>query len=377
MSELLSIPEEADILVVDDTPTNLKMLSSMLKEQGYKVRPVPNGRLALKAAESAPPDLILLDINMPDIDGYEVCRRLKENEKLRDIPVIFISALNEAMDKVEAFNTGGVDYVTKPFQFEEVQARVETHLKLRNAQIKLERYNQQLQELNQNLERAQELLTISFQRYMSSQLLERILKSSKPVSLTGEKKEVSILISDIRDFTPLAENMATEDLVEFLNQYFETMVSIVLKNEGLLDKFMGDAVMALFGAIYSHEDDPLRAVRTAVEMQEGVKELNAKWSKENKAQIVVGIGISTGEIIVGNIGSDQRMEFTGIGQNVNYAQRIEALTKVFSSSILVCESTYNQVQDSIHATRYGPVEIKGKEDHILVYGVDGLKGNGA
>jgi adenylate cyclase len=171
--------------------------------------------------------------------------------------------------------------------------------------------------------------------------------------------------------------MATEDLVEFLNQYFETMVSIVLKNEGLLDKFMGDAVMALFGAIYSHEDDPLRAVRTAVEMQEGVKELNAKWSKENKAQIVVGIGISTGEIIVGNIGSDQRMEFTGIGQNVNYAQRIEALTKVFSSSILVCESTYNQVQDSIHATRYGPVEIKGKEDHILVYGVDGLKGNGA
>jgi adenylate cyclase len=373
VAEILEDLIEADILVVDDTPANLKMLSSMLKEQGYKARPVPSGKLALKAAESNPPDLILLDINMPEMDGYEVCQRLKESETLRDIPIIFISALTETIDKVKAFNTGGVDYVTKPFQFEEVHARVETHLKLRDAQIRIEQYNQQLQELNQNLERAQELLSISFQRYMSSQLLERILKSSKPVTLTGERKEVTVLLSDIRGFTPLAENMATEKLVEFLNQYFEAMIDIVLKNEGIVDKFMGDAVLALFGAIYSHEDDPLRAVVAAVEMREKVKELNAKWSKIDMPQIEIGIGISTGEIIVGNIGSDQRMEFTGIGQDVNYAQRIESLTKSFPASILLSESTYEKIKDSVNATQHGPVEIKGKKEHVLVYGVEGLK----
>jgi class 3 adenylate cyclase len=373
VNEPLENLKEADILVVDDTPANLKMLSIMLKDQGYKVRPVPSGKLALKAADSSAPDLILLDINMPEMDGYEVCQHLKESETLRDIPIIFISALTETIDKVKAFSMGGVDYVTKPFHFEEVRARVTTHLKLRDAQIRLEQNNQQLQELNQNLERAQELLSISFQRYMSSQLLERILKSSKPVSLTGEKKEVTVLMSDIRGFTTLAENMTTEKLVKFLNQYFEAMINIVLKNEGLLDKFMGDAVLALFGAIYSHEDDPLRAVVAAIEMQKKVRELNSKWSEENMPQIEIGVGISTGEIIVGNIGSDQRMEFTGIGQDVNYAQRIEALTKVFPSSILLNQSTYEQVKDVVNATQHGPIKIKGKKDAILVYGVEGLK----
>ena len=120
--------------MVDDTPANLQLLASMLKERGYKTRPVPSGQLALQAAVSDPPDLILLDISMPDMDGYEVCRRLKADDKLKDMPVMFISALNEVLDKVKAFSVGGVDYITKPFQFDEVQARVDTHLKIRRLQ---------------------------------------------------------------------------------------------------------------------------------------------------------------------------------------------------------------------------------------------------
>ncbi len=126
------------ILVVDDLPANLTLLTDMLKENGYHVRPVPSGKLALKAVERDPPDLILLDINMPEMDGFEVCAQLKQNTRFRDIPVIFISALSETLDKVKAFRSGGVDYVTKPFQFEEVKARVETHLKLRKYQKHLE-----------------------------------------------------------------------------------------------------------------------------------------------------------------------------------------------------------------------------------------------
>jgi DNA-binding response OmpR family regulator len=149
MNTPTNLASQADILIVDDTPTNLQVLAEMLKERGYKVRPAPSGKLALQGAQSEPPDLILLDINMPEMNGYEVCERLKADEKLKGIPVIFISALTETMDKVNAFAVGGVDYVTKPFQFEEVQARVETHLQLRRLQVELEQYTHHLEELVQ------------------------------------------------------------------------------------------------------------------------------------------------------------------------------------------------------------------------------------
>jgi phosphoserine phosphatase RsbU/P len=143
----------ASILVVDDTPANLQVLAGMLKDRGYKVRPVPGGKLALLAAQRNPPDLILLDINMPDMNGYEVCERLKADERLKSIPIIFISALTEPLDKVKAFSTGGVDYLTKPFHMEELHARVETHLKLRQLSAQLEDTNRQLERVNTRMSR--------------------------------------------------------------------------------------------------------------------------------------------------------------------------------------------------------------------------------
>src|SRR5438309_10054235 len=143
----------ASILVVDDTPANLQVLAGMLKDRGYKVRPVPSGKLALLAARRDPPDLILLDINMPEMNGYEVCEHLKSDESLKGIPVIFISALTDQLDKVKAFATGGVDYITKPFQMEELHARVETHLKLRRLQTELEETNARLAKANGRMSR--------------------------------------------------------------------------------------------------------------------------------------------------------------------------------------------------------------------------------
>jgi phosphoserine phosphatase RsbU/P len=145
----------ANVLLVDDTPANLQVLGGMLKEQGCDARPVPSGKLGIRFAEADPPDIILLDIMMPEMDGYEVCRRLKRIEHLKDIPIIFISALHETIDKVKAFSTGGVDYITKPFQFEEVQARLKTHLNIRRLQVKLETQNRQLSELNEALRKSQ------------------------------------------------------------------------------------------------------------------------------------------------------------------------------------------------------------------------------
>ena len=147
----------ADILVVDDTPANLQVFSGMLKDRGYKVRPAPDGRVALRAAKDLPPDMVLLDINMPGINGYEVCAQLKRDERMRDVPVIFISALNDTLDKVLAFGVGGVDYITKPFQFEEVEARVAVHLKLRRLQRELEARIRELHKTNEELRRLQDL----------------------------------------------------------------------------------------------------------------------------------------------------------------------------------------------------------------------------
>jgi putative two-component system response regulator len=147
MSDTPAAPARGNILVVDDTPANLTLLARMLGERGYRVRPVPSGKLALSVAASDPPDLVLLDISMPEMDGFEVCRLMKEETRLRDVPVIFLSALTETEGKVKAFQRGGVDYITKPFQIEEVEARVETHLKLRRSQAELARYNTYLEQL--------------------------------------------------------------------------------------------------------------------------------------------------------------------------------------------------------------------------------------
>lgn len=151
---------ETDILIVDDTPENLTVLTQMLAQQGYRVHPAISGKIALKAALNAPPDLILLDIVMPDMDGYEVCRQLKNHKKTHDIPILFMSALHETTDKVKAFELGGIDYITKPFQEEEVLARVRTHIALHNLQKRLEEKNAQLQEALDKVKTLKGLLPI-------------------------------------------------------------------------------------------------------------------------------------------------------------------------------------------------------------------------
>ena len=188
----------ATILVVDDAPANLQVLSGMLKDRGYKVRPVPSGKLALLAARKDPPDLILLDINMPEMNGYEVCEQLKADDDLKGIPVIFISALTEPLDKVKAFAIGGVDYITKPFQMEELHARVETHLKLRRLQIELEKYSR-------HLELARERLTrdLEFARQVQRDLLPLRLPEVPGYEFFAYYESAFEVGGDYYDFIPL------------------------------------------------------------------------------------------------------------------------------------------------------------------------------
>jgi len=238
---------------------------------------------------------------------------------------------------------------------------------------KLARKQEELREINSQLGRAKELLKQSFQRFVSPHIVEGILQNCEPVNLRGERKTVTILVSDIRGFTALSEQFEPEELVSFLNTYLSEMIEVIFDNEGTLDKFMGDAILALFGAPLSLGDDALRAVRTAMAMQDKLRELNEIWKAEGKPNLEIGIGISTGEVVVGNIGSEKRMDYTVIGQDVNYATRIETLTKELSCNILVAESTYEKVKDFVLAENFGPIPIRGSNVRMNVYGIRGLK----
>jgi len=194
-----AVTQPASILVVDDTPANLQVLSGMLKDRGYKVRPAPSGKLALLAAQRDPPDLILLDINMPEMNGYEVCEHLKADERLKGIPIIFISALTEPLDKVKAFATGGVDYLTKPFQMEELHARVETHLKLRRLQIDLEEYSRNLELARKRIDH-----DLKLARRVQHSFLPQRMPEIPGYEFFGHYESAFEIGGDYYDFIPLS-----------------------------------------------------------------------------------------------------------------------------------------------------------------------------
>jgi two-component system sensor histidine kinase/response regulator len=214
----MGYPVSSEVLVVDDTPANLQLLSGMLRERGYRVRSVPNGRLALGAIGSQPPDIILLDVNMPDLDGYQVCRRLKQDERLRNIPVLFISGLSEPLDKIEAFEAGGVDYVTKPFEIEEVKARIDTHLRLRRMQLELEQKNRTIEQSYAKLREMEQL------RDALTQMIAHDMRSP----LTGILGALQFLKDDLAGVLP---NQSLADL----ERGMESVHNLVRMINDLLD----------------------------------------------------------------------------------------------------------------------------------------------
>lgn len=211
-----------------------------------------------------------------------------------------------------------------------------------------------------------------FSRYVSRQVVDEILKESQELALGGRRKEVTVLFSDIRNFTTMSERMKPEEVVAILNEYFAAMVEVIFRHEGTLDKYIGDAIMAVFGSPLSRPDDAERAVRAAVDMQTELKRLQAKWQLEGREPFDIGIGINTGEVVVGNIGSEKRMEYTVIGDNVNLASRLEGLNKQYQSHIIVSESVYEKLKDKVNVRPLEAVTVKGKTRPVMIYEVLGI-----
>lgn len=211
----------------------------------------------------------------------------------------------------------------------------------------------------------------TFGKYVTKQVAEAILNGR--LQLGGERRRASILISDIRGFTSMSEKLPPEEVVDFLNQYFTKMVDVVIKYEGTLDKFIGDAMLAVFGAPISHLDDARRAVQVALEMREELRKFNQERQEKGKDPIKIGIAVHTGEVVAGNIGSEVRMEYTVIGDTVNLTSRLEKLNKELNTDFLISETTYKEVQDLVEAKELPTVTVRGKEQAVKLYAVIGRK----
>ena len=344
-----------DVMVVDDTPGNLKLLEAILTAEGYRVRPFPRGRLALAAAQAKPPDIILLDVNMPDLDGYEVCSQLKADARTVDIPVLFISALNDLADKVKAFERGGVDYVSKPFQAAEVLARIAVHIKLRHLQSALEEANRQLQARNALLaeERAK---TRSLLRNV---LPERVISDLEQTGRTEPETfpAVTALFTDFVDFTAQSAGLEPRLLMAELNELFASFDAIVARNGCERIKTVGDAYLAVCGMASPDAQHALRIVRSAIEILDYLRERNAHARRCGGLQWRARAGIASGPVVGGVVGH-QKYIYDVFGDTINTASRMEHASEPMQ--ITVADSTRALLGDDfLFETRPGTA-IKGK-----------------
>ncbi len=537
--------ENSTILVVDDEPVIRHILEGLLSLKGYKVESVSSGPLAIEKVQTSPPDLILLDIMMPQMSGFEVCEHLKTDEKTQNIPIILVTALDSKEELAKGLDAGADDFLPKPFDNLELLARVRSMLRIKKQYDELEAHRQQLEdalnlkeqfarataqhleeleilhavglELMNNLdtdsvlsliskaslelipeagrcvmhliseennlllpivfspqdnskmiypdigiekivnkvikskeplnvhnisltlpeaniqfdesgslttapmlneqdaigalsvlspginafaeshrhilsilanqasvaiikarffekqvrvkEKEKEAIRDIFQRYVSPTVVERLVDGRENLALGGQRHKVSALFADIRGFTSFSEKLSPESVVEVLNQYLALAVDAILAEEGTLDKFMGDAVMALFNAPLPQPDNTLRAVRSALAMQQAIVKYNE--TADNNHALSFGVGIHYGVAIVGNIGTTQQMNYTAIGDTINLAKRLQENAK--GGQIILSQAAYEAVKNDVIVEGLGPVMVKGRQATAHTYILLGLR----
>lgn len=342
-NEIKIIPNTPNILIVDDIPDNLKVLGAILKESGYKIRPVTSGMLALQVAEKEKPDMILLDVMMPDMDGYEVCRRLKENKNLSDVPVIFITALNATNDIKKSFQAGGVDYITKPFKKEELLARVNSHIQLAHIRNELKENSIKLSE---SLKRSDELLLNVLPKDVAEDF------KNKGTSLPQAYNDVTLFVSDFIKFTEISSMMEPIKLFDELNEMYSVFDNIMKKNNCERIKTIGDAYLAVCGMPVSNPDHAENILNAAFEIKNYIN--NRK--ENNKIKWEIRIGIHTGNVIGGVVGIEKYI-YDVFGDSVNTVFRMETASDTMQ--INISETTYKLLKNKFTFIERPYIDVKG------------------
>lgn len=358
-----SVSEGAVILVVDDNEMNRDLLSRRLDKKGFRVSVADNGQAALDWLESNPCDLVLLDIMMPGLSGIEVLTRVRETRNVSELPIIMATAKGEQADIVDALKRGANDYVTKPLEFPVVLARVQTQLALKSA-------NDRIRGLVDEVERRNEFIRSVFGRYLTDEVAETLLDSPEALNLGGERREISIMLADLRGFSSFAAHHDPQEVMQIVNNFLSKMTEVIIAHGGIIDEFIGDAILVLFGAPRPLEDHATRAVACAVAMQQAMSEVNRLNAQAGLPEVAIGIGVNTGEVVVGNIGSERRAKYGVVGHNVNMASRIEAFTG--GGQILISEQTHCLCGDLLDIRDEFEVRPKGFDHEITLYDVAGI-----
>jgi len=346
------------VLAVDDSADNRDLLSRYLKREGHSVLLASSGDEALELLATNEIDLVLLDLIMPGMDGSEVLQRIKDNPVSRPIPVIVISGRQDMEGIIACIGAGADDYLFKPFNPVLLQARIKAGLERKRWHDKEEQYREQL-------ERNQKFIRATFGRYVSDEVVASLLENPEGLELGGDLREVTMLMSDIREFSSICERLPPDDVMKMLNNYLGTMSEVIMSHQGTIDEFIGDAILAIFGAPISREDDAERAVQCALEMQQAMLEINRNNVSQGLPEISMGIGVNTGAVIAGNIGSEKRSKYGVVGHHVNLTARIESETA--GGEVLISKSTLEKLHSHATIGRSEQVQVKGIGEQVSIF----------
>jgi class 3 adenylate cyclase len=337
------------ILVADDDWLNRDLLQAYLATSGCQVVTAPDGQEALELARQTAPDIALVDVQMPRMDGLTLCRALKSAPETRFVPVVIVTALDTEEEKLKAIEAGADDFVTKPYNSVVLLTRVRSLLRIKY--------------LHDELESRNRLLHRVLNRYVAEDMAQTILTDpERYLHLGGEIRPVTVLFADIRGFTRYTEQRTGPQVVETLNSVFPLLSQVIFSHHGTFDKYLGDGLMAFYGAPVGADDDAQRAVDTAIEMQRLFRDLCNRTP--DMSGLGLGVGLHSGEAVVGTIGSEKLMEYTVVGDTVNVAKRLQENAR--GGQVIVSRATYELVQ-GVKAKPLKPLRLIGRRRRVEAY----------
>lgn len=370
----------ARILIADDNPTNVDILRARLEANDYDILTAADGEEALEAARKHQPDLILLDVMMPKLDGIEVCRRLRADTSMPFIPIVLVTAKSAPEDVVAALEAGGDEYLTKPVDHASLVARVKSMLRIKALQDKVQEQAAELQKWNKSLEiRVAEQVGLverlgRLKRFFSPQLAELIVAGGADDPLKTHRRDITVCFLDLRGFTAFAEAVEPEEVMEVLREYHAEMGNLIVEYEGTLERFTGDGMMIFFNDPVPLPNPGERAVKMALAMRDKVAVLIGKWRKLDY-ELDLGIGIANGYATIGAIGFEGRWDYGAIGSVTNLAARLCAEAK--PNQILISKRVQAMTEDSFKAEAAGELSLKGFPRPVPAFNVLGTKAKAA
>lgn len=361
------------VLLVDDQSIVYEAVRGMIeREDDIELHYCADPAMALEMAAKVTPNVILQDLVMPGISGLTLVRYFRAHPVTRDVPLVVLSTKEDPAIKAEAFALGANDYMVKLPDRLELLARVRYHAQ---GYINLLQRNEAyaaLLESRQQLEVRNRFIRETFGRYLSDEVVNSLLETPEGLQLGGEKRRVTILMSDLRGFTRVAEGLPPEKVVLLINNYLEAMTEVIVEHQGTIDEFIGDAILVIFGAPIARDDDARRAITCAVAMQLAMDGVNEKNERHGLPRVEMGIGLNTGEVVVGNIGSHKRAKYGVVGTTVNVTSRIESFT--CGGQVLMSESTMRDAGEGVEVEGMIEATAKGVAEPIAIYEVGGIDG---